>query len=500
MQFKKVDVLISENLTKEQLKEKVLTELNKISRASNPRISYIANIHDIFNGKYWICMDSETKEAMGAADELIDLQPNLINVHTADFNNPHRTTVSNLTDTTITNPRSNQALVYDGTKWVNKSVSLDGGNYANKNEANIFTKKQSGIDGTEDANFVTLRQLKTKVGLTGNETIAGIKTFSVPPVSATNPTANNQVANKSYVDTVGNSKVALSGNQTIGGNKTFSSPIIIPNATANNHSLPLGQADNRYSTLLTQSLEWTIGTGGDFENIEDAINEIYKYSKSSFTVTLKIKNGYTITKPVLFNQLPLTVHIVGENGRSDELIVDLNNTNWGQFGLRAMLCNIYIHDITIKSISNNHTLIYMTVGASGSIYNADLIGMSLNTIVVESATIVIHDLNIQNNYQGDKECFDLTGTNANIQISANVKFLSNNTEKLVAIRSATNTKIGSVWWAGGIDISGNYKVGLQVNGGGVIDNPSIAMTGNIITKFSQTPGQWTMSGYISRNR
>ncbi|MGI7717399.1 hypothetical protein ACNGMK_09160 [Campylobacter coli] len=74
MQFKKVDVLISENLTKAQLKEKVLTELNKISKESNPSISYIANIHDIVNGKYWICMDSETKETMGATDELIDLQ------------------------------------------------------------------------------------------------------------------------------------------------------------------------------------------------------------------------------------------------------------------------------------------------------------------------------------------------------------------------------------------------------------------------------------------
>ncbi|EGH7347786.1 hypothetical protein IES44_001243 [Campylobacter coli] len=67
-------------------------------------------------------------------------------------------------------------------------------------------------------------KIDNKVTKTGDETIAGVKTFSVPPVSATNPTANNQVANKSYVDTVGNSKVALSGNQTIAGVKTFSAP------------------------------------------------------------------------------------------------------------------------------------------------------------------------------------------------------------------------------------------------------------------------------------
>lgn len=322
MQFKKVDVLISENLTREQLKTKVLTELNKISRASNPRISYIANIHDIFNGKYWICMDSETKEAMGAADELIDLQPNLINAHTTNFNNPHKTTVSNLTDTTITNPRSNQALVYDGTKWVNKSVSLDGSNYAKKNEANTFTKKQSGIDGTEDANFVTLRQLKTKVGLTGNETIAGIKTFSVPPVSATNPTANNQVANKSYVDTVGNSKVALSGNQTIGGNKTFSSPIIIPNATANNHSLPLGQADNRYSIVLKRNLELTVGTGGKFTNLNDALSEALKYNKSNI-ITIKLKSGFVFNEKIVFSNANFNNVII----RSEDDIVKVNPNN-----------------------------------------------------------------------------------------------------------------------------------------------------------------------------
>ncbi|ECC1272611.1 hypothetical protein FNO28_01665 [Campylobacter coli] len=78
-------------------------------------------------------------------------------------------------------------------------------------------------------------KIDNKVTKTGNETIAGIKTFSVPPVSATNPTANNQVANKSYVDTVGNSKVALSGNETIAGIKTFSvPPVSATNPTANN--------------------------------------------------------------------------------------------------------------------------------------------------------------------------------------------------------------------------------------------------------------------------
>jgi hypothetical protein len=36
--------------------------------------------------------------------------------------------------------------------------------------------------------------------LTGDQTIAGVKTFNSPPVSATQPTTDSQVANKAYVD------------------------------------------------------------------------------------------------------------------------------------------------------------------------------------------------------------------------------------------------------------------------------------------------------------
>ncbi len=95
------------------------------------------------------------------------------------------------------------------------------------------------------------------VALTGNQTIAGVKTFSVPPVSATNPTANNQVANKAYVDSVVNAKananavVALTGNQTIAGVKTFSSPVVVPNGTANTHAVNLAQLNTKANQATT---------------------------------------------------------------------------------------------------------------------------------------------------------------------------------------------------------------------------------------------------------
>lgn len=100
-------------------------------------------------------------------------------------------------------------------------------------------------------------QVQAMVTKTGDETIAGVKTFSVPPVSATNPTANNQVANKAYVDSVVNVKananavVALTGNQTIAGVKTFSSPVVVPNGTANTHAVNLAQLNTKANQATT---------------------------------------------------------------------------------------------------------------------------------------------------------------------------------------------------------------------------------------------------------
>ncbi len=55
-------------------------------------------------------------------------------------------------------------------------------------------------------------KIDNKVTKTGNETIAGVKTFSVPPVCGANPTQDAQLARKWYVDYGGGIKNL--GNQT----------------------------------------------------------------------------------------------------------------------------------------------------------------------------------------------------------------------------------------------------------------------------------------------
>lgn len=90
-------------------------------------------------------------------------------------------------------------------------------------------------------------KIDNKVTKTGNETIAGVKTFS-SPIVIPNATANNHATNLGQL----NSKVALSGNQTIAGVKTFSVP-------------PMCGANPTQDAQLAR--KWYVDYGGGIRNL-----------------------------------------------------------------------------------------------------------------------------------------------------------------------------------------------------------------------------------------
>lgn len=198
--------------------------------------------------------------------------------------------------------------------------------------------------------IATKANANATVNLTGNQTIAGVKTFSSPPISATNPTANNQVANKAYVDTVGNTAVKLTGNQTIAGTKTFSSPVVVPDATATTHAVNLAQlntkanwnavvnlTDNQtiagvktFSSNITApnitnlqsqmnslvgdgkspiilqntAVSITAGTGGDFTKLTDALMYIKQVSSKQINSINKITLLSNFNDDIALNAFP----------------------------------------------------------------------------------------------------------------------------------------------------------------------------------------------------
>lgn len=112
------------------------------------------------------------------------------------------------------------------------------------------------------------------VELTGNQTIAGVKTFSSSPIVPT-PTAGTQAVNKDYVDALDSGNVKLTSNQTIAGVKTFTSSPIVPTPTTgtqavnknyvdNITALPIGTILNAY-TIFDNCI---VAFGGEFNRAD----------------------------------------------------------------------------------------------------------------------------------------------------------------------------------------------------------------------------------------
>jgi hypothetical protein len=128
------------------------------------------------------------------------------------------------------------------------------------------------------ANFLAtlVASIATKVGLTGNQTIAGVKTFSdapVVPAGAFPQAAVVSLAADLAARPLSTDVVLDTGNQTVDGIKTFTSPPVIPVPTAATHPVPLaltirlggndvGAPGGVDDTLLVTTARAAAGVGG----------------------------------------------------------------------------------------------------------------------------------------------------------------------------------------------------------------------------------------------
>ena len=170
----------------------------------------------------------------------------------------------------LVNAKANQSTTYTKDE-VNNLVNPK----ANANAVYTKTEVNNLVNAKANANAT--------VNLTGNQTIAGVKTFS-SPVVVPNATANTHAVNlaqlntkanqattytKTEVNNLVNAKananavVNLSGNQTIAGTKTWSSPLVIPNGTANNHAVNLGQLNAKANDNAVVKLSGNQTIGGN---------------------------------------------------------------------------------------------------------------------------------------------------------------------------------------------------------------------------------------------
>lgn len=73
--------------------------------------------------------------------------------------------------------------------------------------------------------------------------------------------------------------------------------------------------------LLTQNLTLTVGAGGDFEDLKDAILEALKYKKNEHYIEIIIKTGHIIKKPIVFYKTDLSYIDINSEVVGEEILV-----------------------------------------------------------------------------------------------------------------------------------------------------------------------------------
>lgn len=184
------------------------------------------------------------------------------------------TALGQLSDVSTTGAANTQVLSFDsGTStWIPATVSSSVVNDATTGSKGIV-QLAGDLGGTAASPTVPGLSAKandtTVVHNTGNETVAGVKTFSSAPVVPANAFPESAIANLTTdlaAKAVDSAVVHLTGNETIAGVKTFSSSPTAPDPTTSTQLATKAYVDASSGSQL--ALTWvnvkSLGAVGDF--------------------------------------------------------------------------------------------------------------------------------------------------------------------------------------------------------------------------------------------
>lgn len=132
------DVLLYDDNSSKWINSDSLT--NHLNDTNNPHQTSIANLTDVFTGTP-VDMDVMWYNDVSQKWEFTQT----LATHVSDTNNPHTTTLANLDDTTITTPQDGDAIIYDNnsSKWIN--TPLPGGSLSTLTDTTITTPSNGDL-------------------------------------------------------------------------------------------------------------------------------------------------------------------------------------------------------------------------------------------------------------------------------------------------------------------------------------------------------------------
>ena len=325
-----------------------------------------------------------------------------------------------------------------------------------------------------------------------------------------NPKADKSTTyTKSEVDTKVNAKananatVNLTGNQTIAGIKTFRSPVVVPNATANTHAVNLAQLNTKIDStkatkLLTENLVKTVGaSGADFANLRQALEwaSQYSYSGGRFKITLRCNADMPI--PGIY--LPIGEALIVIDGQNNTFNCDNSYFFTASMNSTENNGGIFNSNITIKNFILNYNGI--TTSAYGCAFQLAGINVTFDNIKIN-----INNSNIGNlivfsclNCLISNLSINCSGTNignviyaaaSTVQCATPTLNLSNLTEQITALFLFLNSKA---------IVNSNKNIPLptdKIQAHIAVYQGSLVSCNNEFSRFSQEPNTLTANGII----
>ena len=351
-----------------------------------------------------------------------------------------------------------------------------------------------------------------------------INTKANQATTYTKTEVNNLVNAKANV----NATVNLTGNQTIAGIKTFSSPVVVPNGTANTHAVNLSQLNtkaNQATTynknevnnllnakidstkatkLLTENLVKTVGaSGADFANLRQALEwaSQYSYSGGRFTITLRCNADM----PMPGVYLPIGEALIVIDGQNNSF-----NCNSGYFmtasnNKTADTIGLFSTNVIIKNFTLNYNRI--TTSAYGCAFQLSGINVTFDNIKIN-----INNSNINNNLiifsHGNYQI-----TNLNINCSGNTNIPVNVILGVASTIKCTTPRLNLSNLTGQITslflfsfskaiLNSNSNIPLptdKIRAHIGVYNGSLVDCNNEFSKFSQAPNTLTANGIIFKS-
>ncbi len=293
------------------------------------------------------------------------------------------------------------------------------------------------------------------------------------------------VAENAVVDTV-----KLTGNQTVAGVKTFTSSPIVPVPTTDFQSVPLK------STNITVN----VGSGQTYTTINQALEYLSgfypMYKQSGIIATINLKAGFVMAEQVLVSGIDLGwIIIVGEDAETIITHTALTTGFYGEYpafgvdkgGTSPVIGQLFRFNVE-KVGGNKHGIMTVGAGSSASVLaDKGFIGAGTSGIYAYScSTVTAVGANCSN--AGTYGILAETGST----ISANGANCSNAGHiGMYAVESSTISANGAILQN---QINGNCRI--RIDSGSYIVASSIDTTGGTTPVFIQAVNTLTVRGII----